>query len=64
MFAFYTGKGELDKKSAGRYTSLSREAGKLHVGQPAPKIVIETTKANVLIKSYDAVTVVVKSKST
>lgn len=60
----FTGKGEIEKSAAGRYTSISREASKMHPGLQAPKIVIETSKANILIKSYDNVTVVVKSKST
>ena len=49
---------------SGRYTSLSREAAKMHPGLQAPKITIETSKANILVKNYESVTVIVKSKST
>lgn len=59
-----TGKGDLDKKVAGRFTSISREATKMHPNVQAPKVIIETSRSNILIKSYDAVTVVVKSKAT
>ena len=60
----YSGKGDLDKKVAGRFTSISREATKMHPNVQAPKVIIETSRSNILIKSYDAVTVVVKSKAT
>jgi hypothetical protein len=58
------GKGDVDKSTSGRYTSLAREAAKMHPGLQAPKITIETGKANILVKSYDSVTIVVKSKAT
>mmetsp|Transcript_29413 Transcript_29413/g.50433 ORF Transcript_29413/g.50433 Transcript_29413/m.50433 type:complete len:88 (-) Transcript_29413:74-337(-) len=59
-----SGKGDLEKKVAGRFTSISREAAKMHPNVQPPKIIIETSRSNILIKSYEAVTVVVKSKNT
>lgn len=54
----------MEKKVAGRFTSISREAAKMHPNVQPPKIIIETSRSNILIKSYEAVTVVVKSKNT
>jgi hypothetical protein len=56
------GKGDVEKSTSGRYLSLAREAAKIHPGLQAPKVTIETGKANILVKPYDLLTVVVKSK--
>jgi hypothetical protein len=57
------GKGGIEKSIPGRYLSLAREAAKIHPGLQAPKVTIETGKANILVKSYDLLTIVVKSNA-
>ncbi|KAJ1440169.1 hypothetical protein B484DRAFT_443621 [Ochromonadaceae sp. CCMP2298] len=56
-------RGDIDPATAGRYTAMVREAGRMHPSIHPPKIVIETATAHVLVKSYDAGTVVVRSKA-
>jgi hypothetical protein len=55
-----TAVGEVDPKTAGRYSSISRAAGSLHPECPPPIVLIETRDRHILVKEYDANTIVLK----
>lgn len=53
-------KGEINGADAGRYSSISRQASSLHSDQSPPTVLIETTDRNIIVKDYDAMTIVLR----
>lgn len=52
--------GELKGAPAGRYCAISRAASSLCPEQAAPTTIIETQTRNVVVRDYDAMTVVMR----
>ena len=60
VFINVPAKGEINGADAGRYSSISRQASSLHSDQSPPTVLIETTERNIIVKDYDAMTIVLR----
>ena len=58
--SIFAAKGEINGIDAGRYSSISRQASSLHSDQSPPTVLIETNDRKIIVKDYDAMTIVLR----